>query len=128
VEWQLWVKVSATKLGVVVQLGHEGASCPLPHLPRVNMVVLDSNGIHEIGVHFCGCALSLRANKREQLMRARWYPATVIDPQTCATYEVLKRYHLLNVVGGVNVHDFVGSLERLTNATEPSLTPVSYQL
>ena len=89
------------------------------------MVVLDSNGIHEVGVHFCGCALAMRANKREQLMRAGWYPATVVDLQTCATFQVLERYHLLNVVGGVNVHDFVGSLERLTSATEPSSTPVS---
>jgi hypothetical protein len=90
------------------------------------MVVLDSNGIHKIRVHFCGCALAMRANKRKQLMRAGWYPATVIDPQTCVTFRVLERYHLLNVLGGVNVHDFVGSLERLTNATEPSTTPVSY--
>lgn len=93
-------------------------------MPRVNMVILDSNGIHEVGVHFCGCALAMRANKREQLMRAGWYPATVVDPQTCATFRVLERYHLLNIVGGVNVHDFVGSLERLTDATMPVSTLV----
>jgi hypothetical protein len=93
-------------------------------MPRVNMVILDSNGIHKVSVHFCGCALAMRANKCEQLMRARWYPATVVDPQTCATFRVLERYHLLNIVGGVNVHGFVGSLERLTDATMPVSTPV----
>jgi len=126
-EWNglFWTKTTTAKIGVVIQLGHEGGFCPLPAVPGVDMVVIDSNGIHEVRTHFCNCARALRANKRQQLMRAGWYPATVVDPQTCATFRVLERYHLLNLVGGVNVHDFMGSLERLTNATEPSLTPVS---
>ncbi|KAJ7061114.1 hypothetical protein C8F01DRAFT_1083331 [Mycena amicta] len=51
-------------------------------------------------------------------------PATTTDPETCATLEALELFRLLQVVGNVNVHDFVGTLERLTDPTRVDATPV----
>ncbi|KAJ7715521.1 hypothetical protein B0H16DRAFT_1477307 [Mycena metata] len=47
----------------------------------------------------------------------RWYPATTVDPDTCATFETLKAERLENVVGNMNVSDFATTMERRTNAT-----------
>lgn len=62
-----------------------------------------------------------------QLLRNAWYPATTIDPRTCATFEVLELYRLLNVVGNLNTSDFITSLEQLSDGTKQSRVPVSTQ-
>ncbi|KAJ7456847.1 hypothetical protein B0H11DRAFT_2243727 [Mycena galericulata] len=38
------------------------------------------------------------------------------DPSTCATFNVLDLFRLLGVVGNLNAHDFVATLERRTDA------------
>ncbi|KAJ7831263.1 hypothetical protein B0H13DRAFT_1543305, partial [Mycena leptocephala] len=43
------------------------------------------------------------------------------EPKTCATFAVLRQFQLLNCLGKVSAHDFVGSLELLTN--NDGLTP-----
>jgi hypothetical protein len=57
-------------------------------------------------------------------MRNAWYPATTVDPATCATYTALDLFRLLNVVGNINVHDFVGVLERNTDPLRVNKVPV----
>ncbi|KAF8213240.1 hypothetical protein K438DRAFT_1956654 [Mycena galopus ATCC 62051] len=100
-------------LGLVYQVGHDGHPCEFPGRDR-SMVVMDVTGIHTITMRFCGCEKAARAplGTVGQLLANRWYPATTIDPQTCATLEALEFYRMLSVVGNMNVHDFVGSLER----------------
>jgi hypothetical protein len=48
-----------------------------------------------------------------------------VDPVTCATFTVLDLFRLLNVVGNINVHDFVGTLERRTSGLQVDSVPVS---
>jgi hypothetical protein len=43
-------------------------------------------------------------------------PASATDPDSCATFRVLDTFRLLNVVGNINAQDFIGTLERLTDA------------
>ncbi|KAJ7050750.1 hypothetical protein C8F01DRAFT_1263635 [Mycena amicta] len=119
---------SGTALGMVYQLGHHGFDCVLPETLRRTMVVLHVNGIFKIDVVFCGCSESLRHRHMHlsQLMDNAWYPATAINPQTCATYEVLDLFRTLQVVGNVNAHDFVRTLERLTDATFTEDIPDRY--
>nr|GAT55010.1 predicted protein [Mycena chlorophos] len=117
---------SRYSLGSVYQLGHEGHPCVLPaSLEPKRMVVVDVKGIFVLDVRFCGCARSHRHKDKAvaQLMEQGWYPATTLDPQTCATFEALELFRSLNVVGNVNAHDFVGSLERLTDPTQIGDTP-----
>ncbi|KAJ7058605.1 hypothetical protein C8F01DRAFT_990833, partial [Mycena amicta] len=51
-------------------------------------------------------------------------PATTIDPATCATFEALETFRLLNIVGNLSADDYVGTLERLTDTTTLGSTPV----
>lgn len=92
-------------------------------------MVLDITGIHTLRFQYCGCAGSRTSNNLQQLLRNGWYPATVTDPTTCATFKVLDLFRLLNVVGNMNVHDFIGTLERLTDglvASGMNWLPVSF--
>ncbi|KAF7965392.1 hypothetical protein HWV62_44067, partial [Athelia sp. TMB] len=116
-EWtgQFWRKRTLCSIGLVVQLGHAYNHCRAPDNP-LEMTIIDSHGIHTIAIRFCGCELALAANKCLQLLRAGWYPATMTNPQTCATIAVLEEYHLLHLKGALNVHDFIGAVSRRTDA------------
>ncbi|KAF7299425.1 hypothetical protein MIND_00892300 [Mycena indigotica] len=80
-----------------------------------------------MGVRLCGCSNSLQYDSVAQLMANRWYPATVNELGTCATFRALKLFRQLNVVGNVSAHDFVGTLERLTDPTKLGKTPDRYR-
>jgi hypothetical protein len=111
-------------LGFVYQIGHHGFPCMFPAKPR-RMVVMDVAGIFTVDFQYCGCDKSRRTNNLGQLLGNAWYPASTVDPETCATFQVLDSFRLLNVVGNVSVHDFVGTLERLTDPLRLSSLPVS---
>ncbi|KAF7321838.1 CxC2 domain-containing protein [Mycena kentingensis (nom. inval.)] len=118
-----------SELGMVYQLGHCGRTCNAPeppqHEPPRKLVVLHVCGVFKILFRYCGCSDSIRYKygRISQLMGKGWYPATVTSPRTCATYEALDLFRLLRVVGNTSAHDFVGTLERLTDATFTSKVP-----
>lgn len=118
-----WDNKTLKDLGLIVQLGHPGTPCRNPD-NVFNMTVLDSHGIHQVSACFCKCKRALHASKRAQLLRARWYPATVTDPTTCATFRVLEEFHLQNLKGALNVHNWIGALAMRTDGTRVALTPV----
>jgi hypothetical protein len=126
-EWNghFWKDVSLQSLGIVYQLGHGGQPCKVPAEMVCTMVVIHTNGVHTVRYRYCGCDLSDHANNLQQLLRNSWYPASTIDPATCATFDALEVYRLLNVIGNINVHDYVGTLERLSDATKIRRVPVS---
>lgn len=95
-----------------------------PAKPR-RMVVMDVAGIIAVDFQYCRCDKSRRTNNLGQLLGNAWYPASTVDLETCATFQVLDSFRLLNVVGNVSVHDFVGTLERLTDPLRLSSLPVS---
>ncbi|KAG1893939.1 uncharacterized protein F5891DRAFT_1131100 [Suillus fuscotomentosus] len=109
--------ISLKKLGLCVQLGHNpGNHCLNPQPSFSNdFVVIDVNGIHEIKLDFCECKTAQIRYK--QLLCARWYPATTTDPQTAATFSVLRLYHLLSFKLKVTTHKFYHSLARCSNST-----------
>ncbi|KAJ7694247.1 hypothetical protein B0H17DRAFT_1159285 [Mycena rosella] len=117
-EWKgsYWARISLQKIGSVYQLGHGGHPCPRPVPVAHTMVVMDMSGMHTVCYRFCGCDESDRTGPLEQFLHNGWYPATTVDPATCVSFAALDLYRLLNVVGNINVHDFVGALERITDA------------
>ncbi|KAF7983646.1 hypothetical protein HWV62_20596 [Athelia sp. TMB] len=123
-EWtgRYWRKRTLASLGLVVQLGHGHDKCHHPG-DKMDMTIIDSHGVHTIGARFCACERALTANKRQQLLRAGWYPASVTDPQTCATLAVLEEYHLLHLKGALNVHDFVAAVSRRSDPANLSTPP-----
>ncbi|KAJ7492940.1 hypothetical protein B0H11DRAFT_2228263 [Mycena galericulata] len=118
-EWNgsFWKESALAELGLVYQLGHGGFPCIFPDERVYKMTVIEAPVIHQIRVRYCKCAKSDNADNLAQLIRNAWYPATVTDPGTCATFKTLEAYRLYNVVGNMNVNDFVHAMERVTNAT-----------
>ena len=100
-------------LGLVVQLGHHPRQvCAAAH-PRP-VVVIHTNGVHQVKVGFCRCQNA--AELRIQFLRQGWWPATVTDPQTCATREALSLFHILNLNGNLTGTDFYRGVESLTDS------------
>jgi CxC2 like cysteine cluster associated with KDZ transposases len=129
---QLWTensyfqKVNLKDLGLRIQLGHKaGEICwNRGRVAGDNFVVLDVNGIHEVGVDFCDCEKS----KPEfiQLLRFGWFMASVDRPKTAATFSVLKHFHLLNFKSKASLFEFYNTLAWLTDNTGLS-TPKVYK-
>ncbi|KAG2107820.1 hypothetical protein DEU56DRAFT_920537 [Suillus clintonianus] len=60
-------------------------------------------------------ALRLRFGYNKQLLRMRWYPATVSEPRTAATFTVLQHFHILSFESKVSAYEFYQSLARRTD-------------
>jgi CxC2 like cysteine cluster associated with KDZ transposases len=126
-EWNgsFYCKIDLKALGVRIQLLHE--DCPRPHRAfNDDFVIIDSNGIHCVGLDFCNCAYA--PSHYIQLLRHRLLPATTADPKTAATFGVLETFQMLLFTAKVNVHDFMQALVRRTDNTGDANVPVSVQL
>ena len=87
-----------------------------------DFVVIDTNGIHLVNVDYCRC---YSVTHRVQLLRIGWWPATPLDPQTCATMEVLRHFQILNLQGKLTGFSFYRALEYQTDNTGLNKPPVS---
>ncbi|KAF7797729.1 hypothetical protein EIP86_008929, partial [Pleurotus ostreatoroseus] len=89
-------------LGLKIHLGHRvRGTCGLAQ-PR-ELVVLHTNGLHKVNVVFCGCDTSVKP--WQQLMRIRWWPATVLNPSTAATFELMRHLQSIFVCADDSVQD-----------------------
>ncbi|KAJ7161942.1 hypothetical protein C8R43DRAFT_880650 [Mycena crocata] len=108
-------RVGLAQLGLIFQLGHTtGAACMTIRLAKKKFTVIDVTGIHTVNVQFCHC--DGRIKHWQQLMRVAWWPATVRDPSTCATFAVIRLFQNMNCLGKLSGYHFLRSLELLTNA------------
>ncbi|KAF8142941.1 hypothetical protein K438DRAFT_1784206 [Mycena galopus ATCC 62051] len=98
------------ELGLRVQLGH-------PPAKAHDFVLCDLSGVHELSVDFCGCQIGNLppTDRRIQLLRARWWPAMITSPNTCATFRMLRLFQTLNCLGKLTAYDFLRWLEKCTN-------------
>jgi len=114
-------------VGLRIQLGHRvGERCSNPATAAGdNFVVIDTNGVHEVGLSYCGCETA--QHRTTQLLRARWYPATPVTPNTAATFNVLEYFHLLTFESKASVFEFLHALMRRTNNISITDVPVSSQ-
>lgn len=86
--------------------------CVNPVPCHIDMYVLHTNGIHQVAIDFCGCQRAIP--QHIQLLRRGFYPASQITIRTCATFELLKRLHMLAITTKASTYDFYRALERLT--------------
>jgi hypothetical protein len=109
-------------MGLRVQLGHNpGTPCCRPKAAfGDDFVVIDVHRIHEISLDFCGCEHEVSHFK--QLLRARWFPSTITDPRTAATFAILEFFHLLSFESKVSAYEFYHCLARRTDNT--GITPI----
>lgn len=80
-----------------------------------NFLVFDISGVHQVNVDFCGCRPTYELDKRVQLLRKRWFPATTTRPQTVFTFECLDTFHELTLQGKTTLYDFYHVLLRKTD-------------
>ncbi|KAG6823931.1 hypothetical protein H0H92_008575 [Tricholoma furcatifolium] len=86
----------------------------------MELCILHTNGIHKILAAFCGCT---SRHHYEQMMELAWFPATPLNPQTGATYAVLRQFHTLNLQGKTTAFDFYKSLVLLTDVNNLEIPP-----
>ncbi|KAJ7106119.1 hypothetical protein C8R43DRAFT_906260, partial [Mycena crocata] len=122
-----WIATTLQALNFIYQLGHGGHPCPHPAPTIRTMVIMDESYIHSVDYRYCACNSDQPALNLEQLLRNGWYPATTVDPATCTTFSSLELFRLLCVIGNINVHDYVSTLERQTNAANAKSVPDRYK-
>ena len=105
-------------MGLRVQLGHpNGEECiNLTQCPSDDFVIMHLNGLHEVGINFCGCGKESQLHT-VQLLRARLFPATITSPKTAATLEVLDQFSILSYESKMSAFQYYYSLSRLTDNT-----------
>ncbi|KAG2345649.1 hypothetical protein BDR05DRAFT_1013616 [Suillus weaverae] len=118
-EWNSYFfqHISLKNMGLCVQLGHTLSDwCILPQRAfNDDFVLIDTNGIHEIGLDFCGCKISQTHTK--QILCVGWFPSTSTDSQTAATFRVLHHYQILSFESKASAYEFYHSLVHLTDNT-----------
>ncbi|TDL13597.1 hypothetical protein BD410DRAFT_735152, partial [Rickenella mellea] len=110
-------KTSLYSIGLRVQLGHGGDTCTKPQPGRA-LTVIDTSGIHNVHVDYCGCGHSSGSTLyRVQLLRMRWFPATLLQPQTVMTFDALDMFHILTHQSKITFYDFYQTLVRRTDGS-----------
>lgn len=106
---------SLSELGLRVQLGHApGHVCANPKPAPLGFTVIHTNGSHSVNVDYCECDQSTQAGShRIQLLRRRWYPATHVEPGSCASFAVLELFNMLNLQGKIAAYDFYSAVLKL---------------
>ncbi|KAJ7156373.1 hypothetical protein C8R46DRAFT_1040909 [Mycena filopes] len=118
-EGDFFERVTLKSLGLRIQLGHTGfQTCGNPEPGHTDFTVIHHSGIQPVDVDFCGCAdAHIAGTHREQVLRRSWFPATDLEPQTCATFNVVNLFHIMTLQGKVTTYDFYSGLEKLTDNT-----------
>ena len=89
-------------------------------------MVIHTNGFHPVNIQFCQCGQVRNPGSRvQQLLRRKLFPATLTDPTTCCTFELLEHYHLLTLQSKITQFDFYETLQKHTNNTGSGVNYVS---
>ncbi|KZV59865.1 hypothetical protein PENSPDRAFT_719810 [Peniophora sp. CONT] len=95
-----------------VNLGHGGDACPHA-TSTVEFTIVDLNGVHSTRMRFCVC---INAGDRvAQLMKAGFFPATVREPSTVFSFDVMKDFHMHHLESKKAAYDYIGAIVRLTD-------------
>jgi hypothetical protein len=106
-------------LGATYQLGHApGVDCDVPSTP-VPLTLFDISGAQTVKIKYCFCknnGLQKAENRRVQLLRIRWFPASWTKPGTVFTFRLLDFLHKLQTQSKINLFDFHASLVSITES------------
>jgi hypothetical protein len=71
------------------------------------LMVFDLAGVFCLVVRYCGCGnMGPGVPNHIQLLRARWFPATIDRPSTVFTFGLLDFFHQLQNRNKCNSYDF----------------------
>jgi hypothetical protein len=116
-------RTSLKQQGLIIQLNHAiGSICANPvKTPWNDFVILDTHGVHEVNLRYCGCEKAIGGGHTSQLLRRRLLPATSDNPKTAATFRVMELYHLLSFEAKVSMFGFYYTLARASDNTTGTL-------
>lgn len=87
------------------------------------IVVVDTTGIHHIGVKWCVCLLG--KEKWAQLLEIGLYPGSIARPKTAFTFQVLDDFLIENAECKTSALSYYSKLKRITSNAFPQLAAVS---
>ncbi|KAF8202527.1 hypothetical protein BJ912DRAFT_842756 [Pholiota molesta] len=114
-EGSFFTNVSLKSLGLKIQLNHGSMFCESPIACHSRMLVLHTNGVHDVAVQYCGCSRAIPPH--HQLLRRGLYPASQRSVKTCASFELLDLLHKLALTTKSSTYDFYRALEKMTDNT-----------
>jgi hypothetical protein len=97
-------RTSLSSLGLVLQLGHDGATCPRATV-TTGITVVDITGVHAMTVRYCECGAP-PLPRYQQLLQAGFFPATEKRCTTAVSLGFLNAYHKLAQTAKTNLYDF----------------------
>lgn len=118
-------KTPLKSIGLRIQLNHASMRCSNPKPAHSSLRVLHNNGIHDVAIDYCGCENAIA--KHLQLLRRGLYPASQLNPKTCASFQLLHQLHLLALTSKGSTYDFYRMLEKSTNNTGIHLPKSRYR-
>ena len=107
------------KLGLRIQLNHPvSETCPNP-IPasQDDFTIIDTFALHHVALDFCGCEWAPAGGHTAQLLCRQLMPATVMMPQTAATFNVLEKCQFLWYQAKISLLQFYQSIARATENT-----------
>jgi hypothetical protein len=151
---QFFDATSLNQEGFTLFLGHGGEPCPAGHIERDGqeiqsgsadedngeggsdgvplagwekqdrrcLVIIDTLGVHQLHISWCQCKAA--AEPHIQLLRNRFFPASIKRPSTAFTFSLLDYFHIDSVECKTSASSFFSKLRRLTNSSSPHSVPV----
>ena len=113
-------------MGLVVQLNHSSIFCEYPISCHGAMLILHSNGIHQVAIRYCGCSKAIPQHL--QLLCRGLYPASQISVKTCTSFQLLNLLHKLSLTTKSSTYNFYRVLEKLTNNTGINVPKLWYKV
>lgn len=110
---------SLCDLGLIITLcrkSRNGKPCPASFGEK-EVIFVHTNGIHRCLVQFCNCDND--TPNFQQLLLRRLFPATLKDPATVFTFDLLRTFHQLTLSSKITQYDYIDALKKLTNIAFP---------
>ncbi|KAL0568500.1 hypothetical protein V5O48_013480 [Marasmius crinis-equi] len=110
-------RVTLHQLGLRVQVGHAAhETCRNRRPARSGFCIVDIDSIQEIELDFCQCqAAEIVGDSWKQLMQARLFPATLLEPRTAFTFRMLEFFHAATLQSKMTVYDVCQTIQRRTD-------------
>lgn len=114
---EFFTRTTLFDLGAKYQLGHRvGEKCKTPST-AVDLTLFDIAGVETVCIHYCYCGEPGKQQApRIQLLRMRWFPATLKQPGTAFTFRLLDFLHKLQTRSKTNLYDIYATLVSVHNA------------
>ena len=74
-----------------------------------DLMLFDISGVKTVRVKYCNCRKTYLPH-RVQLLRVRWFPATIKQPGMAFTFRLLNRFHNLQTRSKISLYDFYTDL------------------